>query len=147
MLYYETVSITPANGMYNRLDQRLKQLTQEKDELLRQSKEKSTCADSVNAQLDLLLKVHCVVTNSEVFVKGINGILRPQRRFKRRLVTSCRPFCHERQPKNLQRPRALPDLSCSAFGNGARYDICFLFQLTSRATSAHWRDLRLWSYG
>lgn len=40
-----------------RLDQKLKQLTQAKEELLRQSKEKSTSADNVNAQLDLLLKV------------------------------------------------------------------------------------------
>ncbi|CAL1700579.1 unnamed protein product [Somion occarium] len=48
-----------------RLDQRLKQLTQEKEDLLKQSKEKLARADSVKTQIDILIK-----TASEVQKKA-----------------------------------------------------------------------------
>ena len=41
----------------SRLDQRRKELTQQKEDLLKQSKAKSTTMDNVKAQVDQLMKV------------------------------------------------------------------------------------------
>lgn len=46
-----------------RLDRRVKELTQQKEELLKESKANASTADSVKAQIDLLVKVRTVISS------------------------------------------------------------------------------------
>lgn len=54
------MSLNFADARERRLEQKKKELTQEKEELLRQSKSRETIMDGVKAQIELLTKVLCI---------------------------------------------------------------------------------------
>lgn len=53
----------PLRSLPIRLDRRVKELTQQKEELLKESKANAATADSVKAQIDLLVKVRTVTSS------------------------------------------------------------------------------------
>ena len=69
------------------LDQKQKDLIQEKEELLKDSKVKSTTLDSVKTQIELLVKVELSFFHS--FQSTNENSRRQHPRFKRKSMTSC----------------------------------------------------------